>query len=70
MPLFEYECMDCQHRFESLERNPDKPEAYCPRCGFHQLQRLLTSHAGYSIKGDNSASVRPKGAGSFKGGSE
>jgi putative FmdB family regulatory protein len=39
MPLYEYECDACQHRFEILQRISD-PVKQCPKCGgaVHKLQ--------------------------------
>jgi len=40
MPLYEYECFLCQHRFERIQRVTDKPVAECPSCG-GAVRRLL-----------------------------
>ncbi|MBN1693183.1 MAG: hypothetical protein JW845_06475 [Dehalococcoidales bacterium] len=32
MPIYEYECTHCQHRFELRQGFHDKPQAECPRC--------------------------------------
>ena len=32
MPIYEYECIHCQHRFEVRQGFKDKPKAKCPRC--------------------------------------
>ena len=33
MPLYEYECASCQHRFEVLQKISDPPPEHCPSCG-------------------------------------
>jgi putative FmdB family regulatory protein len=33
MPLYEYECTDCGHRTELLQRYGDPPLEKCPKCG-------------------------------------
>jgi len=33
MPVYEYECQSCQHRFEKKQGFHDKPVEKCPRCG-------------------------------------
>ena len=40
MPLYEYECDDCRHRFEVIQKIADPPIARCPKCGaaVHKLQ--------------------------------
>ena len=32
MPLYEYECDRCHHRFEKLQRLSDPPVEVCPAC--------------------------------------
>jgi putative FmdB family regulatory protein len=33
MPLYEYECTKCGHRFEKILKFSDKPIKKCPECG-------------------------------------
>jgi putative FmdB family regulatory protein len=33
VPLYEYECNKCHHRFERLQRMSDPPVKECPECG-------------------------------------
>jgi putative FmdB family regulatory protein len=32
MPVYEYECGSCHHRFEIRQGFDDEPRAVCPRC--------------------------------------
>jgi putative FmdB family regulatory protein len=32
MPLYEYECDSCHHRFEVIQRFTDPPPQACPEC--------------------------------------
>ncbi len=32
MPIYEYECGTCQHRFEKKQSYNAKPETACPKC--------------------------------------
>jgi putative FmdB family regulatory protein len=32
MPIYEYECIHCGHRFELKQSYHDKPQAECPQC--------------------------------------
>jgi putative FmdB family regulatory protein len=32
MPIYEYECILCQHRFEKRQRFDEEPVATCPEC--------------------------------------
>src|SRR5437016_4682580 len=40
MPLYEYECDACSHRFEVIQKLSDPPIEKCPVCGgtVHKLQ--------------------------------
>lgn len=40
MPLYEYQCQACGHRFEVIQKFSDAPIATCPRCDgvVHKLQ--------------------------------
>jgi putative FmdB family regulatory protein len=33
MPLYEYLCKKCGHRFEKIQKFSDKPIKKCPECG-------------------------------------
>jgi putative FmdB family regulatory protein len=33
MPLYEYQCKKCHHRFEKIQKFSDKPIKKCPDCG-------------------------------------
>ena len=40
MPLYEYQCEKCGHRFEKIQRLSDPPPEACPVCGgaVHKMQ--------------------------------
>ena len=44
MPLYEYECEACAHRFEVIQKFSDAPISVCPKCG-GAVQKLLSSPA-------------------------
>ena len=44
MPLYEYECTACKHRFELIQKFSDEPAKVCERCGA-PVRRLLSSPA-------------------------
>jgi putative FmdB family regulatory protein len=44
MPLYEYECESCGHRFERIQKFSDAPIETCPVCGKH-VRKLLSSPA-------------------------
>lgn len=44
MPLYEYECDACAHRFEVIQKFSDAPIEVCPKCG-GAVRKLLSSPA-------------------------
>ena len=44
MPLYEYECFLCQHRFEKIRRVANASDVDCPECG-GSVRRLLGAPA-------------------------
>jgi putative FmdB family regulatory protein len=44
MPLYEYECFLCRHRFERIQRVTADPVRECPACG-GAVRRLLGTPA-------------------------
>ncbi|HEV3215544.1 MAG TPA: zinc ribbon domain-containing protein [Vicinamibacterales bacterium] len=45
MPLYEYECEACAHRFERIQKFSDAPVEVCPKCGKKKLRKLVSSPA-------------------------
>ena len=45
MPMYEYECTACGHRFERIQKFSDSPIEECPSCGERKVQKLLSSPA-------------------------
>jgi putative FmdB family regulatory protein len=56
MPLYEYQCRSCRHRFEALVRSMDTPS--CPSCSGLDLERLLSVPAGVTTKEHSLALAR------------
>lgn len=44
MPLYEYECDTCGHRFEVIQKFSDAPLTACPKCQ-GAVRKLLSSPA-------------------------
>lgn len=66
MPIRDFICEECGHQFEEIVGFYD--DVKCPHCESGGNPKALPSAPGsYRIKGDNSASTRPKG-GAFKKG--
>ena len=43
MPIYEFQCNACGHRFDELMRLSDPDPANCPACGAAQVQRRVTA---------------------------
>ncbi len=43
MPIYEYECRDCGHIFDVLQKISDDPLKFCPDCGKPELKKLLSA---------------------------
>jgi putative FmdB family regulatory protein len=44
LPLYEYQCKKCKHRFEKIQLFSDKPIKKCPECG-GPVEKLLSAPA-------------------------
>lgn len=78
MPLYEYQCDSCGHRFELIQKFSDAPTGACPVCP-GTVRRLLSSPAiqfkgsgwyitDYARKGGSATSPAASSAGSEKSG--
>lgn len=68
MPIRDFECQDCGHRFEEIVNAGHEQDARdCPKCKSSNVGIVPSMLGSYSISGNNSASTRPRG-GAFKRG--
>lgn len=44
MPLYEYQCQKCKHKFEKIQKFSDRPIKKCPECG-GPVEKLLHAPA-------------------------
>ncbi len=51
MPIYEYECSYCLHKFQQLQHVSDKLPEVCPNCGKKGGVHKLISHASFVLKG-------------------
>lgn len=49
MPQYEYECLDCSHKFVDIHKMSD-PKPACTECG-GKVKRLV-SQSSFILKGD------------------
>ncbi len=43
MPIYEYCCQDCAHKFDALQKMSDAPLESCPDCGKPSLVKLVSA---------------------------
>ncbi len=66
MPIYEYRCEDCDHRFEILQRLGEGADGLsCPDCGAPRLSKMFSTFAANADGG--SAQPAAAGAGCCQG---
>jgi putative FmdB family regulatory protein len=45
LPIYEYQCRKCHHRFEQIRKFSDPPIRKCPVCGGGRVEKLLSQSA-------------------------
>jgi putative FmdB family regulatory protein len=50
MPFYEYQCNNCGHTLEAMQKVSDPPLRKCPHCGKPQLQKLMSAPV-FRLKG-------------------
>jgi putative FmdB family regulatory protein len=50
MPFYEYQCKNCGHTLEAMQKVNDSPLKKCPSCGKSQLTRLMSAPV-FRLKG-------------------
>jgi len=50
MPIYEYQCRACGHKFEKLQKISDDPLTDCPSCEKTELKKLISA-AAFRLKG-------------------
>ena len=50
MPIYEYQCNDCGHIFDALQKISDDALKDCPDCGKPELRKLLSA-PNFRLKG-------------------
>jgi putative FmdB family regulatory protein len=50
MPIYEYQCTECEHKLESLQKISAAPLTDCPACNEPALKKLVSA-ASFRLKG-------------------
>lgn len=50
MPMYEYQCTQCNHQFEVRQKFSDTPIELCPECS-GKVKKMISA-TGFSLKGD------------------
>lgn len=50
MPIYEFQCQACGHRFERLQKLSDADPTVCPTCGEVRVGRMLSA-PGFRLAG-------------------
>lgn len=50
MPIYEYQCTDCGHHFDVIQKMNDDRTMTCPKCSEEKATRLVSA-AGFQLKG-------------------
>lgn len=67
MPMYDFECQACQHRWEQMAKSGEVPP--CPECGAADVEKILsfgTYKAATPASGSMEAKVVKKIDGSYK----
>lgn len=72
MPIYNYGCQSCEHRFQVTAKMSDPVLVDCPKCGQQSLKKLV-SKTGFRLKGggwyDSGYASTASSAGSSSGSS-
>lgn len=50
MPIYEYQCTNCDHHFDLLQKFSDEPITQCPKCTKNTVVKLMSA-TGFQLKG-------------------
>lgn len=50
MPIYEYACTACGHKFEEWQKMSDPPVRTCPKCKKKKVEKLI-SQTAFQLKG-------------------
>ncbi len=50
MPIYEYQCENCDHKLECIQKIDDDPLLTCPKCNTDSLRKLVSA-SSFRLKG-------------------
>ena len=50
MPIYEYQCTNCNHHFDLMQKISEEPVKQCPECSEDKVIKLISA-AGFQLKG-------------------
>lgn len=63
MPVYEYQCPECEACFEEMVRADDRDKAViCPECSSRRAARRLSVFAAHGAAGKSAATQLPRSA--------
>lgn len=51
MPIYQYDCNECDHTFDKIQKFSDEPLTQCPKCEFFTLTKVLGQSTSFRIGG-------------------
>lgn len=63
MPMYEYQCRKCKHRFERIRKFSDRALKTCPECGGRLEQLVSASSVRFKGSGWYATDYGSKGSG-------
>lgn len=69
MPIYEYQCAACGHRFERLQQMSEERLRVCPECGKPELNKVISA-TSFHLKGGGwyaDGYDKPKSSGAASG---
>lgn len=68
MPIFEYKCKDCGHKYDIFHKSSSNPEeVVCPECESKNSKKLLSSFSSSMNGSSSSGNSFPSGGGCANG---
>jgi putative FmdB family regulatory protein len=50
VPIYEYQCANCDYKLEAIQKVSDEPLLTCPKCSTNGLRKLVSA-ASFRLKG-------------------